>query len=775
MKRSLLYICILLSAAFLCNTKMWAWGENVGYLLNSTTEYSISTSISDFDGRAGETFAFDAPIARVEFEAKMSSLAVSGFYVQISKDGNVWYDLSDEIDLSTSYSTYSFDVTDADVRFIRFYAKTGATLTKTYRNIKVIRATSISAPTYVNLGEVTIGKSTSTTIELLYSNMTYPQQITASCSNSAFTIDPVSVGEHGTAEMNIAFTPTMAGSFSANVTLTMGTVSTTLTVSGTATEERSTPSFTWLLTTATTGQEYRDFFRTTNPDCPYVITSSDESIAKVVDGILYTYDVPGTVTFLVRQFANVDWNPKEEKFNLTVVEANNHLPLSIEESNQTALVQKISGSYTWDGGVKLGDGGGGFDWSDKVAQIAYTGIPDRISFDYACGSNSATGVSWILRVSSDGQSWTDIWSSSSKSGSADIEIADKSVRYVRLVWSGNFGGYFRNIKITEYGCFSTDVTSLDFGKNIYAQNVPSRSIVLTHANAGTDVTVTSSNPDFFKVSPAVLATTGRDKHGETAIEVTYSNHKFGDYAAVITISDPSGRFDDILIDVKGNTYIDAFVLNPELYPDYEGGEQERVFLPRVFPAGYSTVTLPFDYNVSVIDGAFVGQLAQVTYNQYDGYTLYIKKVHDGQMLANQPYVFYTPSEIVNPEWSDVTLLTPVEESITMNGWSMKSNYTPYFSMNGRYGIAGNKFRKGTAGATLNAYMAYFEPYVQSAAQVRMAVMEESGEVTYIDEIQSDSQCREDLIYRIDGRRSRELQPGLNIIRMSDGTIRKVLK
>lgn len=145
------------------------------------------------------------------------------------------------------------------------------------------------------------------------------------------------------------------------------------------------------------------------------------------------------------------------------------------------------------------------------------------------------------------------------------------------------------------------------------------------------------------------------------------------------------------------------------------------------------------------------------------------------MLANQPYVFYTPSEIANPEWADVTLVTPVEESITMNGWSMKSNYTPYFSMDGRYGIAGNKFRKGTAGATLNAYMAYFEPFVQSSAQVRMAVMEESGEVTYIDEIQSDSQRREDLIYRIDGRRTRELQPGLNIIRMSDGTTRKVLK
>lgn len=775
MKRSLLYICILLSAAFLCNTKMWAWGENVGYLLNSTTEYSISTSISDFEGRAGETFVFDAPIARVEFEAKMSLAAVSGFYVQISTDGSVWSDLSSELDLSTSYSSFSFNITDANIRYIRFYAKTGATLTKTYRNIKVIRATSLSAPTYVNLGAVTIGKTISTVIEVQYNNTTYPQQITASCSNAAFTVTPVSVGEYGTAELTVTFTPTMAGSFSDAVTLTMGNTSTMFTVAGTASEERSTPSFTWLLTTANTGQEYRDFFITTNPDCPYVITSSDESIAKVVDGVLYTYDVPGTVTFLVRQFANTDWNPKEEKFNVTVVETNNHLPLSIEESNQAALVQKVSGSYTWDGGIKLGGSGGGFDWSDKVAQIAYTGIPDRLCFDYACGSSAATGVSWIVRASTDGQTWTDIWTSSSKSGSADIEIIDKSVRYVRLVWSGNFGGYFRNVKITEYECFSTDVTSLDFGKNVYAQSVTPRNIVLKHANAGTGVTVTSSNPDFFKVSPAVLSTTGRDRQGETAIEVTYSNHKFGDYSAVITISDPSGRFDDILIDVTGNTYIDAFVLNPEVYPDYEGGEQERVFLPRIFPAGYSTVTLPFDYNVSVIEGAFVGQLAFVTYNQYDGYTLYIRKVLDGQMVANQPYVFYTPNEIVNPEWSNITMTTPVEETITINGWSMKSNYTPYFSMNGRYGIAGNKFRKGTAGSTLNAYTAYFEPYVQSDAQVRMAMMKESGEVTYIDDIQSDPQHRDDQIYRIDGRRSRELQPGLNIIRMSDGTIRKVLK
>ena len=39
MKRSILHICILLSAVFLCNTKMLAWGENVSYLLNSTSKY----------------------------------------------------------------------------------------------------------------------------------------------------------------------------------------------------------------------------------------------------------------------------------------------------------------------------------------------------------------------------------------------------------------------------------------------------------------------------------------------------------------------------------------------------------------------------------------------------------------------------------------------------------------------------------------------------------------------------------------------------------------
>ena len=289
MKRSILHIYILLSAVFLCNTKMLAWGENVSYLLNSTTEYSMSTGISDFGGRAGETFAFDAPMARVEFEAKKSALSVSGFYVQISTDGNVWSDLSGELSLSTSFKSFSFDITDANARFIRFYAKTGATLTKTYRNIKVVRATSISAPTYVNMGEVTIGKSVSTTIKVQYNNTTYPQQITASCSNPAFTVTPVSVGEYGTAELTVTFAPTMAGSFSDGVTLTMGNATTMFTVSGTATTDRSTPSFTWLLTSASTGQEYHDFFKTTNPDCPYIITSSDESIAKVVDGVLETY------------------------------------------------------------------------------------------------------------------------------------------------------------------------------------------------------------------------------------------------------------------------------------------------------------------------------------------------------------------------------------------------------------------------------------------------------------------------------------------------------
>lgn len=202
----------------------------------------------------------------------------------------------------------------------------------------------------------------------------------------------------------------------------------------------------------------------------------------------------------------------------------------------------------------------------------------------------------------------------------------------------------------------------------------------------------------------------------------------------------------------------------------------EIKLERSFSAKtHYTLTLPFDSNISDIGGDYAAQLALVTYNKADGYTLYFQKVTNGQMLANQPYVIYLPNEAEKPTWTDVTVVAPNAASIEVNGWTMQGNYTPKQPMEGNYGIAGGKFRLGTKGSTINAYTAYFTFLGTKNVRARVAVMDEGGNTTYIGELKDGVLQTEEGIYGLDGVQQNQLRKGINIVRMKDGKVRKILK
>ena len=56
---------------------------------------------------------------------------------------------------------------------VRFITETGATGKKQIRNVKVTRATTLSAPSSVDMGEVKIGKSISAQVNVSFNNTTY--------------------------------------------------------------------------------------------------------------------------------------------------------------------------------------------------------------------------------------------------------------------------------------------------------------------------------------------------------------------------------------------------------------------------------------------------------------------------------------------------------------------------------------------------------------------------------------------------------------------------
>lgn len=770
MKQRILYILLLITT-WIGGTNV-VWGQTTSYVCDDSSEREWST-ISN-----SGNYNLTGPAKTLTFQAKRTAiLGISNdknFYAEYSTDGGNTWNRVLKLSLPERAKWYSFSCEiPENANRVRMITETGATGNKQVRNVSVTRATTLSAPASVDMSGVKIGKSVSTTFDVDFNNTTYPQELTGSCTNNAFTVDGVSLGETGTAQIGITFAPTEAGNHSGTVTLKMGTASTTFTVSGVA-ADKGTPAFTWSLANIATGREYTDFFTTTNEDCAVTFTSSDESVAKVVDGVLCTFSKEGQATITVTQAGNDDWHSHQQSYTVTVSKPQNHLPLSISDANWSILAKNIKGgSYKWDGGIQHHS----LAYSDREFEIAFTGIPDKLSFNHrVTDSNIDDEVRWSVKESSDGNSFEETWSTKTNNGSAQVQLKP-TTRYVRIFCRCIYYENVSNIHISELSYFTSNATDMSFGENIQDDAVTPKTFTISHCNAGFGATIVSSNPENFSVSPSELTSTGGDKMGEETITVTYLNKNVGEHTGTITISDPNGSNSPISFNVSGSTLSHTLVLDPSVAPSYDIRVYKKARLNRTIPAGLCTLTIPFNYNISGIPNAYAAQLALVTYNQNDGYTLYFERVADGQMLANQPYVVYLPEAIPNPEWSEFDIEAPNAGSVTTDrtqGWTMCANYTPGVSMEGKYGIAGGKMCLGAAGSTINAYTAYFVPPTASGARVRMAV-KDGDVVTYIGSVQEAEGYEKVEVFRLDGTRQSDMTKGINIIRMEDGTVRKVFK
>ncbi|MBO7635252.1 MAG: InlB B-repeat-containing protein, partial [Paludibacteraceae bacterium] len=136
------------------------------------------------------------------------------------------------------------------------------------------------------------------------------------------------------------------------------------------------------------------------------------------------------------------------------------VPFTMSESlfNDGSVVVNSEGTAEWghpeiDGagllGVCVGDFLGGFNWKDKYVDIAFDGVPDKLTFS---GESAAltTDIEWYVKESSNGSSWSSkIWSADTRMvNDASIQLSP-STRYVRLCYSGNFRACFSNVTISS--------------------------------------------------------------------------------------------------------------------------------------------------------------------------------------------------------------------------------------------------------------------------------------------------------------------------------------
>ena len=352
----------------------------------------------------------------------------------------------------------------------------------------------------------------------------------------------------------------------------------------TLTVNKYSPKFTWNAANITYyyGTSIPNIFSTTNPDCQYTIVSNNEHVAKVIGNTLHIYNVEEIANITVTQAENYKWNGKTETYTITPVSQNNHVTFTINSENYYNVFRyDNTGNLSWkNDGVLLGSpdvGSGAFDYNDRYYDIVFTGVPDKLSFTYERSTDIATGCDWYVKESVDGVTWSEknVWEiGKSNSGSVEVQL-NPTTRYLRFCYSGNYGGYFRNIKVTELEKFEAGPKPLDFGTQSVNFGQQKKQVAFEHANAGRETTVAieGADADYFSVSPTTISNTGRDLYGTTYLNVTFDNGTTvrGDqpYTATLVIKDNAGHREEVaLTGVRNGKATPVFTWNPNGFPYY---------------------------------------------------------------------------------------------------------------------------------------------------------------------------------------------------------------
>ncbi|MBQ6983654.1 MAG: hypothetical protein IJQ20_01875 [Paludibacteraceae bacterium] len=313
---------------------------------------------------------------------------------------------------------------------------------------------------------------------------------------------------------------------------------------------KNDPVFTWNNGSSTYyhNTSVANICSSTNTDFAFTIdASTDANVAKESGNTLSVLSKNGSANFTVSQVENYKWNSKSQTFTVTPQNPSNHVEFTYTQAmynDNSITTQKVSSAWDGSNQVRLGETGSGFNWDDRYIVIHFLGIPDKLSFQYKASSGAATGADWYVQESANGSSWTDVWTTESRSTSwSSISKALKTTtRYLKFCYSGNFAGYFKDIKVTELKKFAANKSSLDFGENEVNDEVSPLTFGLNYANAGHAVTLTT-NDSKFTVSPTTITSIGGEKTGTfTPITVSYSTaEEHTSDGAQLTIQDELGN------------------------------------------------------------------------------------------------------------------------------------------------------------------------------------------------------------------------------------------
>ena len=700
--------------------------EAEGYVLVHNDDLELSTI------QTGPSLALSGPGNILSFDASRA-WNVSGtsyLIVEISTNGGSSFSEWQRPNLGTSSSYHSYTLPD-NVTHIRFKTITGATLTTHVKNIKVTRKTYVSASSdKTDIGTVNTGSTGTATLTVDWSS-TNGGDISIESSNPNFTVSPAKITETSNKDartpVTVTYTPNPDHLGAELTTLTVSDLfySKEVTLSATAAKQSSSITANYEASAASSLKvdgTVENAFKFSGVSAAAPSDSPDAdfhyTIAQHVSGSASGSEHPDMV---------VAYDPATNKVTalnagtatLTIYQKSTSLYAATSASFEFA-VAKHDQTVSWDKediGLILKKGQ---TFEDNTATasselpVSYSSSNTQsITVDAASGVMTAVGAG------------ADVTITASQEGNYKYNPASVSRKFTvyaqsTSVFTPSFEGTSASIKVDDTVTITLENVSegLDGDFTVKA----SAAGVVSWSRAENVLTVTALEAGEIKLT---LSQKGNDDYLA----------KTSEYSLTVTLPD-----DYAILDPAGELPV--------------AGKYRKITLKRTIPAGLSTISLPFNTNVSALTtgtsnaGAKAYVLKNVGVDSEKGYVFYFNEVEGGILTAGMPYVIYLENEVDRPVWysEEGIQLSANARSTTCGAWSLVANFTAGKSMTGLYGVVNspdpsdggrriNRIMKGGSGAVLNAYSASFEmaeadnstgPAYSAPMQSRSAANKASG-------------------------------------------------
>ena len=370
------------------------------------------------------------------------------------------------------------------------------------------------------------------------------------------------------------------------------------TITAIITVEQYTPVITWNLES-----EYAWGSQIVNPvrstcELPFTLTSSDPTKADYVNGKIEVYNKNGNVTFTLTQEGNYKWADASSNLSYTFncFKPANHVPMELKAGNYSQYKSYTTNNVSWsNSGVQCGTSGGGFNWDDKYIELHVTGVPHHLTFNYQTNNNvlgDPSGVEWFVQYKTETGDWSAKTTWNGNSGSKDF-VLDPDVQYVRLCYSGNYGGLFTKVNISERKEIVAPA-SVTFPTNFVDASTNTQTINVNWYNVKhSTVTITGTNASFFSLADdSHEIASAIDDYGTKALKVRYAYPEGGTHTATLHIESEDGYTANVPLSATSNKLTPAITWKENLTPMSRG---ENVVNPATSP-----VTLVYESSDSTV-------------------------------------------------------------------------------------------------------------------------------------------------------------------------------